>query len=121
LLILLSVGMLCPSYLICRVLPAYQMVFGWLFRTDMSHIIVRFILYGVLAWLVLSVFSDRKPPNSWFIMILGVLSIAVIQEVTQLLTGQGPAGWDDVFDILVDMSGAVIGIIVFRWKWGRDG
>jgi len=120
LLILLSIGMLCPFYLVCQMLPAYKMLFGCLFRTDMSHIIMRFILYGVLAWLVLSVFSDRKPPISWFIVILSVLSIAVTQEVMQLLTGQGPAGWDDVFDVLVDMSGAVIGISVFRWRWGRE-
>jgi hypothetical protein len=97
------------------------MVFGWLFGADVSHIIGRFILYGVLTWLILSVFSDRNPPISWFIMILGVLIIAVAQEVIQSLTGLGPAGWDDIIDILVDISGAIIGISVFRWKCGRGG
>jgi len=52
--------------------------------------------------------------------VLGFLSIAVAQEVMQLLAGQGPAGWDDIFDTLVDISGAVIGISVFRWKWCRE-
>jgi len=120
LLILLAIVILCPPYLICQRLPACKMVFGWLFGADVSHIIARFILYGVLACLILSVFSEGNPPISWFIMILGVLSLAVIQEVIQLLTGQGPVGWDDIFDILVDISGAIIGIGVFGWKWGRD-
>jgi hypothetical protein len=117
--VILIIGMLCPFYLICQMLPAYKKVFDWLFRTDVSHIIMRFIFYGVLGWLVLSVFSDRKSPIPWFIFILGFLSIAVAQEVMQLLTGQGPAGLDDIFDTLVDLSGALIGISIFKWKWGR--
>ncbi|MBN1694360.1 hypothetical protein JW879_03045 [candidate division WOR-3 bacterium] len=116
LIVLLGIGMLCPFYLIYQMVPAYKMVFDRLFRTDISHIIMRFILYGVLAWLVLSVFSDRKSPLPWFIFILAFLSLAVAQEVMQLLTGQGPAGWDDFFDILIDMSGAVIGVFFFCWK-----
>jgi len=118
-LIIWSIGILFPFYLIRQFSPAYRTGFDWLFHSYLSHVVARFIFYGILAWLASSVFSNRKPLISCFIVILGVLSIAVIQESIQLLSGQGPAGLDDLFDILVDMSGAVISVFVFRWRWDR--
>jgi len=116
LLILLSIGMFFPFYLIRQFSPAYRTGFDWLFHSDLSHIVARFIFYGILTWLASVVFTNRKPPISCFLVILGVLIIAAMQESIQLLTGQGPAGFDDLFDILIDMSGAVIGVLVFRWQ-----
>jgi len=117
LLILLSIGVLFPFYLMRRFSPAYRTSFDWLFHTDISHIIARFIFYGVLAWLASSVFSNKNKLISPFIVILCVLGIAVMQESIQLLTGQGPLGWDDGFDVLIDMSGAVLGLFVFYLMW----
>ncbi len=114
--ILLSIGMLFPFYLIRQFSPAYRTGFDWLFHTDISHIAARFILYGVLAWLVSSVSSNKKRLIFPVIVILYLLGIALLQEIMQILTGQGPAGLDDGFDILVDMSGAVIGLFFFRWQ-----
>ena len=111
--------MLFPFHLLRQFSPAYRTSFDWLFHTDVSHIVARFIFYGVLTWLASAVFSNKKPLVSCFILIIGALSIAVAQEVMQLFTGQGPVGWDDVFDTIVDVSGAAIGIFIFRWRWNK--
>ncbi len=108
--------MLFPFYLIRQFSPAYRTGFDWLFHTDISHIAARFILYGVLAWLASSVFSNKQKLISPIIVVLIALGISILQESIQLISGQGPIGWDDGFDILVDMSGAVIGVFVFRWQ-----
>jgi VanZ family protein len=113
LLILLSIGMLFPFYLMRRFSPAYRTSFDWLFHTDISHIIARFIFYGVLTWLASSVLSKKKSLISPFIVILYAFVIAILQESVQLLTGQGPVDWGDGLDVLIDMSGAAIGLFVF--------
>jgi VanZ family protein len=106
--------MLFPFYLMRQFSPAYRTSFDWLFHTDISHMIARIIFYGVLAWLASSVFSNRKKRISPFVVFLFVLGIALLQESIQLLTGQGPLGWDDGIDVIIDMSGATVGLIVFR-------
>lgn len=114
LIILLSIGILFPFYLMRQFSPAYRTSFDWLFHTDISHIVARFIFYGVLAWLASSVLSKKERLISPFVVILYVFGIALLQESIQLLAGQGPVGWDDGFDVLVDISGAAIGLFVFR-------
>jgi hypothetical protein len=108
--------MLFPFYLMRRFSPAYRTSFDWLFHTDISHIIARFIFYGLLAWLASCVFSNKKKIIFPFAVFLFVLGIAILQESIQLLTGEGPVGWDDGFDVLIDVSGATVGLVVFRLK-----
>jgi hypothetical protein len=114
LLIFLSIGILFPFYLLRRFSPAFRTEFDWLFHSDISHIVARIIFYGILALLASSVFSNKKRLISPFVVILCILAIAMLQEVIQLLTGQGPLDWDDGFDVLIDMSGAAIGLFIFR-------
>jgi VanZ family protein len=114
LLILLSIGILFPFYLMRRFSPTYRTGFDWLFHTDISHMVARFIFYSILVWLASSVFSSKKNLISPFVVILFVLGIAILQEFVQLIAGQGPVGWDDGLDVLIDMSGAAIGLFVFR-------
>ncbi len=66
-----------------------------------------------------SLFSNKRRLNHPVIVALGVLGIAIMQEVVQLIAGQGPVGLDDFFDVLVDMTGTAIGIIVFRRNWRK--
>jgi hypothetical protein len=106
--------MLFPFYLMRRFSPAYRTSFDWLFHTDISHIIARFVFYGVLAWLASSVLSRKNKLVSPFVVILYAFGIAILQEFIQLLTGAGPVGWDDGFDVLLDMSGATVVLIVFH-------
>jgi VanZ family protein len=114
LLIFLSIGILFPFYLLRRFSPAFKTEFDWLFHSDISHIVARIIFYGILSLLASSVFSNKKRLISLFIVFLLALGIALSQETIQLLTGQGPLGWDDGFDVLVDMTGAIVGLFIFR-------
>ena len=76
-------------------------------------------LYAVFAWLLSSVFSNKQKKISPLVVVLVALVISMLQELIQLITIKSPAGWDDIIDILVDISGAIIGISVFRWRWGK--
>jgi len=115
-LIVWSIGILFPFYFIRRFSLVYKTGFDWLFKSDVTHVVMHIFLYAVLAWLISLVFSNRKKLVSPFLVISVALCISVIQESIQLITIKSPAGIDDVFDVLVDLSGAAIGIIVFRWQ-----
>jgi len=94
----------------------YKTRFDRAFRTDLSHVIMHIILYAILAWLISSVFSNRRKLVSPIKVGLIALGISLLQETIQLVSIKCPVGWDDLFDILVDISGALIGIFVFRWQ-----
>lgn len=118
-LIVLSLGILFPFYLFRQFSPAYRTGFDWLFHTGISHMVARLIFYGMLAWLIFSVFSNKRRLYHPIIVVLVVLVIAIMQESIQLISGQGPLGLDDIFDIVVDLSGALIGLFAFRWRWNK--
>jgi hypothetical protein len=116
-LILWSVGILFPFYFMHRFSLIYKTRFDWAFKSGLPHSIMHIFLYAVLAWLISSVFSIKKRLISTVIVILVVVAVSILQELIQFITLNSPVGLDDVFDVFVDVSGAVIGIIVFRWKW----
>jgi len=116
LLVLWIIGILFPYYFMRRFSFAYQIGFDLVFKSDVTHVVMHIFLYAVLAWLVSLVFSKKNKLISPFIVVSVSLCISVLQEAIQLITIKSPAGIDDIFDILVDLSGAAIGIIVFRWQ-----
>ncbi|MEJ2355400.1 MAG: VanZ family protein [candidate division WOR-3 bacterium] len=119
LLIIWSIGILFPYYFIHLFSLVYKTRFDWFFKSDVIHIIMHIFLYAVLAWLIAVVFSNKKILILSVIGILIALGVSILQEFIQLITLKSPVGLDDVLDTFVDVSGAVIGIIVFRWQWSR--
>lgn len=120
LLIIWIIGILFPFFYFRRFSRVYKTCFNWAFKSDITHVVMHLLLYSVLAWLISIVFSNKKRRISPLKVILIVLGISILQEAIQLALINCPAGWDDIFDILVDISGAVIGIFVFRWRWVRE-
>jgi hypothetical protein len=119
LLIIWSVGILFSYYFMRRFSLIYKTGFDWAFEFNMTHVIMHISLYAVLALLILSVFSNKKKIISPVVVILIASGISILQGSIQLMTIKSPVGLDDVLDTLVDMSGAVIGIIAFSWKRKR--
>ena len=120
LLIIWTIGILFPFFYIRRFSRVYKTWFNWAFKSDITHIVMHFLLYAVLAWLISIVFSNEKKRISPAKVIFIVLGVAILQEAIQLALTNCPVKWDELFDILVDVSGAVIGLFVFRWRWGRE-
>jgi VanZ family protein len=94
----------------------YKTGFDWAFKSNITHILMHVFLYAMLAWLVSLVFSHDKKIISPVKVLLIVLGVSVLQETIQLASIKYPVGWDDIFDVLVDLSGGLIGVLIFRWK-----
>ena len=118
-LVLWSIGILFPFYFMRRFSLTYKQGFDWAFRSGITHILMHLFLYAVLAGLVSLVFSSKKKQISPIKIILIVLGVSVLQETIQLVSIRYPVGWDDVFDVLVDLSGGLIGLFIFRWRKGK--
>ena len=114
--IIWTAGILFPFYFMRRFSLAYKTGFDWAFKSGVTHVLMHIFLYAVLAWLISLIFYNKNKSISFFIVVLVALCISVLQETIQLITIKSPAGIDDIFDILVDVSGAAIGVIVFRWQ-----
>jgi len=94
----------------------YKTGFDWAFKSVITHVLMHVFLYAVLAWLMSVVFSNKKKRISPVKVVLIVLVVSIMQEAIQLVSIRCPVGWDDIFDILVDVIGALIGVFVFRWQ-----
>jgi VanZ family protein len=94
----------------------YRTGFDWAFKSNVTHVLMHVFLYAVLAWLISLVFSNKQNPISPITVVLVALGISILQESIQLLSIKCPVGGDDIFDVLVDISGALIGVFVFRWR-----
>lgn len=120
LLITWIIGILFPFFYMRRFSRVYKTWFNWAFKSDITHIVMHLLLYAVLAWLISIVFSNEKKRISPVKVIFIVLGVAILQEAIQLALVNCPLRWDEFFDILVDVCGAVISVFVFRWRWGRE-
>ncbi len=115
-LIIWSIGILFPFYFIRRFSHLYKQGFDWAFKSNIIHVLMHIFLYAMLAILISVVFSNKKKLISPVKVVLIVLCVSVLQETIQLLSIKCPVGWDDIFDIFVDVSGGLIGVFVFRWQ-----
>lgn len=115
-LIIWSIGILFPFYFMHRFSIIYRTGFDWTFKSGITHFLMHIFLYAVLAWLISLVFLDRKKKIPQVKVILIVLGISVLQETIQLVSIKYPVGLDDIFDVLVDLSGGLIGVFLFRLK-----
>lgn len=119
LLILWSVAILFPFYFMRRFSHLYKQGFDWAFKLNITHVLMHIFLYAMLAVLISVVFSNKKKLISTIRVVLIVLCVSVLQETIQLVSIKYPVGWDDVLDVLVDLSGGLIGVFTFRWRWNK--
>lgn len=118
-LILWSIGILFPFYFMRRFSHLYKQGFDWAFKLNITHVLMHIFLYAMLAWLISVVFSNKEKLMSPVKLVLIVLCVSILQETIQLVSIKYPVGWDDIFDVLVDLSGGLIGVFVFRWRWNK--
>ncbi len=105
-------GILCPFYSGRRFSALYREAFDWVFHTHASHVLMHTFLYGVLGWLLASfirvaIWEDCR--RALLCVMASILGIAILQETIQMVSEQILLGQDEVFDVLVDLNGGLLG------------
>lgn len=117
--------------------PIYRMprLVQRFYLSEKMHILGHLCLFGVLAYLITSMFWGRSGPArllNWRTGALLVVTLAVglVQEAIQL-TARGLNSFHrpELFDLGVDLVGAVVGLLVFHavrycrilWRRKRQG
>jgi VanZ family protein len=98
---------------------SYKTGFDWVFKSEVTHVVMHILLYAGLAWLISIVFSNKKKRISPVKVVLIVFCVSILQEAIQLVSIKCLVGWDDILDILIDLSGALIGVFIFRWRQNK--
>ena len=120
------IGILFPMAWIGKHSTKFLQVFDAIFAPEWMHWVMHAFLIAGLAVFVLKAIVRRVSICS-FGLVLGItLVVAGLQEGWQVISGVQILGWNSLFDLGVDMVGAVIGfgiVIVSRklqaFKEGR--
>lgn len=111
-----TIGILFPFGWLTRYSNVYRHVFDTVFGPLWVHILMHGLLYAVLAYLLAGLLLRRSPRISRcrFGLSLGlVLVIALGQEGLQLLTLGKLPGADEWLDVGIDLTGGLLGLLVF--------
>lgn len=105
-------GIVFPMAWFTRFSGAFDRAFTVLFTPVWTHVVMHAFLFAVLAW-----WLTRIVPSPPLAVVLGlVMVVALLQEGAQrLYTGQTP-GADEVFDLMVDFMGGVVGVALGK-RW----
>lgn len=108
-------GVLLPLYSFRRFSTSYGLAFDWVFHTHASHVLMHTFLYAVLAALLASWVprpACRPSRLLWIVLIL-IAMVAVCQEAIQMAPEGITLGADEVFDLVVDLNGGLLGTLLF--------
>ncbi len=111
--LLLLAFFLFPFGWLATVWPRFDQWFDTTFSSAAAHIISHAVIFFIIGTAVLLVNPKlRKRPLQFFTFILFLGSV---QEVLQLLSFKQRAfGWNDGFDLMVDLLGAGVAFIVYK-------
>ena len=91
--------------------------FNRVFAPSWVHIIMHAGLYAVLVWGLNWLFAKRlRGLRLWGIVLL----VALAQEGLQVWGAARLPGWGEGFDLLVDVGGAAIGMLIWQLLRGRQ-
>jgi len=116
------VGILFPFAWLSRYSASYQAVFDYIFGSTAAHVLMHTFLFGVLAYLLGVYFVGERPTRrkQLSLLLAAVVGVAVLQEGFQLLVQARFPGWPELFDLGVDIGGAILGMLAFRlWQEHR--
>ena len=110
-------GILFPMAWASRSNAAWHAWFNHVFSPAWVHIAMHAALYAVLVLGLNWLFEKRlRGLRLWGIVLL----VAFAQEGLQLWGATRVPGWGEAFDLVVDASGAVVGILIYRCLQGRQ-
>ncbi len=93
--------------------PALDQLLSLLFGTTMAHVAGHFGLFVLLGSAVLLLFPlFLRHPAAYFAL---MLAFGLFQEFLQLVSfKQRPIVFDDLFDVAVDLAGALVALLLVR-------
>ena len=95
----------------------YRQVFNAIFAPEWMHWLMHALLFAGLVTLVMFVFNLQLNFHTVLLLLGVVLFVGMAQEGAQLLSQTQMLCWNSIFDLGVDLVGAVIGLgIVWRIK-----
>ena len=89
------------------------------FAPEWMHVIGHLALFGVLVFLVLRTFDLPLDLNTLFVLLAIILMVGLTQEFLQLPTKGRAFGWPEVFDLVVDFVGGMLGLffsLACHWR-----
>jgi VanZ family protein len=104
-------GILFPFESLRQFSASYRRAFDFVFGHESAHIVMHGFLFAVLAGGLRRRLGVRPA-------ILVALVVGCLQEMIQALTGRGYDVRDGLFDVVVDVTGAGIGVTAV-WLWSR--
>ena len=112
-LVLWLFGMLAPLEWLTKSFPLVRRGFDLFVGTELAHVIGHIILFGGMVVLLLYLFN--LPQTRGIAVMLGfcVLVVGLGQEFLQLQVKGRMFGWPEIFDLVVDLTGGVIGWLVY--------
>jgi hypothetical protein len=109
-------AMLFPVGYFSQLDPKIHIWFDHYFQPEWVHIVAHLLIFAVLTGVVWNQTGRRN-----VLWMLGpVLCVGLIQEFIQLYFKHKFFGWPEIFDLLVDLTGGTIGLLVtarlVRWR-----
>ncbi len=107
------IGILFPMAWASQSFPGWKLWFNTIFAPDWMHILMHALLYAVLsAALVAFLRAQVRGPSIVFLALGLALAVGLLQEGVQLMPSGRLPGPHELFDLAVDMAGAIIGLAV---------
>jgi hypothetical protein len=118
LILLWLIGILFPMAFLGSLWPAFGKVFNAVFAPGWMHLLMHALLYAVLGFLL--AIWIRPISAKHFLSLAGVIFlVGCLHETLQLLTaGTWPGLLPELYDLLVDVSGAALGMGLWKF-WPR--
>ncbi len=108
-------GILFPMGWLRQFSPAFRQRFDAIFSPEWVHVVMHAFIFAVLVGLVFYVFDARLTRSNGLMAMSGVLWVGIFQEGFQWFTHSTVPGWNSLFDLGVDLCGALLalGLIQF--------
>ncbi|MEA3350482.1 MAG: hypothetical protein U9Q82_07675 [Chloroflexota bacterium] len=103
------IGILFPMAWLGRLSARYQQVFDAIFTPGWVHVSMHLVLYAGLMILLATVLDRSITRQTLIRYLFGVLVVGFLQEGFQLFSAVQVFGWNTIFDLGIDLIGALIG------------
>jgi VanZ family protein len=118
LILLWVIGLLLPLAFLSQFWPPCADLFNQIFSPAWMHVLMHALLYAILAFL-LALWNPPTSLQKLAILLAVVVLFGVLQEALQILTrGFWPGLGAELFDLVVDLGGAILGLVT--WRLGRQ-
>lgn len=78
----------------------------------LEGVLLNILLYVPMGYLLPMVFGRLREKGFWYVLLIG-FTVSLLTELTQLISR---LGWFDMDDIMNNVAGTCMGMMIFRWQ-----